>query len=677
MALTQTLTNNLPSLKPPSTPQPPQQRSRPYKDFLTPALHRRFTRAALLVFAACYLASLLLRPPGLLWLWNPLSATGTRACMLFLSCLAVFIVRVANVHCGELVAASPAESAWAAVVGWRGVVTLGWYVYSACFFGEVYIWSRDNAAGLGWVDHGREDEWALLNENPIFLRAVFFCLAVAQTAVHLGRGEDRIPIPVKEEAPMAAQQQQTAASKVPKSLQALQARLPAIGLRTLKLAIPTLAFTLPVYFLILRPLLWPYFYTIGHFFFQSKLAQQSRPTGLTDVPRLVWQCLTSSATLILLWEISNATFTIHVARPPLSKAGDEPLTGLMITGEKGKDPNGSLISGLKAKKEVPRTFAFWELSLICTHYPTRRKTIYTEVDRAGGSTWSQISTLCLNEISSIQSRIQAAQTPPAQQQPQSQEQTQQQQPYLGLPKIADRSVQSGDVWAQPQHQSMQSVANMAKSIGQSPGAQNPALPKARKAIEWGADHVFTQENQARLLSREGINKEVSGFAVKILRTPPGEVFRQTFGRRVKGVVFGGDAPYGSEASVIHASRALSILCMQSLKEGDYGQVAESIATVIRTYVSTIKAIEAFVAGWAPSWTDVGFTEEDRKIKEVEDFVGVLKEGLEGVVLAFGEYASSLGLEGRELREARGVVGKGQGQGQGQGQKQGRELAEAR
>ncbi|KAK3722739.1 hypothetical protein LTR37_002310 [Vermiconidia calcicola] len=664
MALTQTLTNNLPSLKPPSTPQPPQQRSRPYKDFLTPALHRRFTRAALLVFAACYLASLLMRPPSLLWLWNPLSATGIRACMLFMSCLAVFIVRVANMYCGELVTASPAESAWAAVAGWRGLVTLGWYVYSACFFGEVYIWSRHADAGLGWVDYGREDEWALLNENPIFLRAVFFCLAVAQTAVHLGRGEDRMPIPVKDEAPIGVQQQQQAApSKVPKSLQILQARLPAIGLRTLKLAIPTLAFTLPAYFIVLRPLLWPYFYTIGHFFFQSKLAQQSRPTGLTDVPHLVWQCLTSSAILILLWEISNAAFTIHVARPPLSKAEDEPLTGLMITGEKGKDPNGSLISGLKAKKEVPRLFAFWELSLICTHYPTRRKTIYTEVDRAGGSTWTQISTLCLNEITAIQSRIQAAQTPPAQQQ-QPQAQAQQQQPYLGLPRIADRSVQSGDVWAQPQHQSnyaVHSVANMAKSIGQSPGAQNPALPKARKAIEWSADHVLTQENQARL-SREGINKEASGFAVKILRTPPGEVFRQTFGRRVKGVVFGGDiSPYSSAQTIIFASRALSILCTQSLKEDDFGQVAKSVASVVRTYVATIRAIEAFMAGWAPSWTDVGFEESDRKVAEVEEVVGVLKEGLEGVVLGFGEYASSLGLSKVELREATGVVGKGERQ----------------
>ncbi|MGG6495946.1 UNVERIFIED_CONTAM: nucleoporin NDC1, partial [Bacteroidetes bacterium 56_B9] len=72
---------------------------------------------------------------------------------------------------------------------------------------------------------------------------------------------------------------------------------------------------------------------------------------------------------------------------------------------KSKDPNGSLLTGLKSKRETNKSFALWELYLITTQFESRRKTIYTEVDRAGGSTWSQVCNLCLAEISGVQQRI--------------------------------------------------------------------------------------------------------------------------------------------------------------------------------------------------------------------------------------------------------------------------------
>lgn len=37
-----------------ATMTPVVKRARPYRDFLTPALHRRFTSAALLALAVCY-----------------------------------------------------------------------------------------------------------------------------------------------------------------------------------------------------------------------------------------------------------------------------------------------------------------------------------------------------------------------------------------------------------------------------------------------------------------------------------------------------------------------------------------------------------------------------------------------------------------------------------------------
>ena len=507
------------------------------------------------------------------------------------------------------------------------------------------------------VDVGHSYERARLNENPIFLRAVIFCMAIAQAGVHLGRGEDRIAIPEKDEDPaLAVEQQMPTAWRKFLSIPELQKRLPIIGGRVLRLAIPGFAFTLPIYFIFLRSWLWSSTYTLARIFFHD-LPAASRPTGLSHIPTLLWQCLSSSAMLIMLWEISSAAFTDSVAQPPLTRAG-QPLT----SDERSKDPNASLINGLKSKKETVKSFALWELSMICTYFEARRKSIYTEVDRAGGSTWSQISQMCLDEISAIQGRINATQAPSAQQQQTSPQQKQQQpqQQSLGMPRIADRSVQNGDVWAgRSRPDFAQSVGNAAKSTGQSPNAHNPVQPYARRALEWSRDKVLSKEEQQRL-NPANLKSEAGGMVTNLLRTPVGEPFRQTFARRVKAVVLG--SPYGRKINIIHASRALSTLCSRSLKEDDYGQVAKSISLVLRTYVSTIRAIEGFVQGLRPSWTDVYFSERGgRQVEEVQEVVDVLKQGLEEVVLAFGEYADAVGVTRKELREARELVANGKGQ----------------
>jgi nucleoporin NDC1 len=46
--------------------------------------------------------------------------------------------------------------------------------------------------------------------------------------------------------------------------------------------------------------------------------------------------------LIMLWEVGNTAFSAYVAQPPLKN--DRPIT------YESKDPNGSLLTGLKGKK---------------------------------------------------------------------------------------------------------------------------------------------------------------------------------------------------------------------------------------------------------------------------------------------------------------------------------------
>ena len=224
-----------------------------------------------------------------------------------------------------------------------------------------------------------------------------------------------------------------------------------------------------------------------------------------------------------------------------------------------------------------------------------------------------------------------------------------------MPHIADRQVvQNGAVLAPSK--TAHSIGYLAKSIGQSPGAKSPLAQPAERAIEWSADHVMTKEQRTRLSTRAGVEQEVKNeTVVRFLRMPAGEFFRESFTRGVYAVVSG--TPYSSYINIVNASRSLSLLCAKSLKEDDYGQVAQSIPNVIRTYVGTITAIQGYVTNLQPHWTDVYFdSRRDRKVPEVEAMVEVLKQGLEEVVLAFGEYASAVGLSKKELRDAREVIG---------------------
>ncbi|WPH01073.1 Hypothetical protein R9X50_00390800 [Acrodontium crateriforme] len=652
-----------------SSKSPVAQVARPYKDFLTPALHRRFTKASAVLLILCWVEATLMSHAGWFWSWFPLSLTGLRALVLFVPCLAVFIVRVANLHVGKRAAASQFDGLMQDLASVRAAAALVWYCFSGWFFGEIYIWTRGEGSGLGWIDLGRPYERARMNENPVYLRALFVFLAVVQATLHLTRDTDRLPIDTHE--PTVAKEEP--APRLPVPLQQLAAQGGTIMGNAVKLTIFGVVFIAPVYFLLLRSSLWSVTFWFARRYFRQ-LPENSDRTGLANLPTLLWQCLSSSFMLALLWEISNAAFTILVTEAPLKKG--QPLTseiqdasGVIIS--KSKDPNGSLIRGLKAKKEVPKSFAFWELNIICSNFAARRKTIFTEVDRSKdlGTTWNQVSSLCLAELTSISARIQAAQQPLESKKKADEKALQLQQhenlmptekqESLGLPKIGSGTLDNRAIFQQPKTNNdfVHTIGGVAKSLGQSPGAVNPVLPRARRAAKWVADEALSKEAQYNILNpRFGPNNA----AIEVLNLAPAQIFRHTFARRACAVIFG--IPHSNQLNIVHAARSLARMAVCSLKEDDYGQVAKSVPSIVRTFSTAITDIEAFVAGLAPSWTDVTFVSpRDRRVEEVEEVLAVLREGLEEVLLAFAEYASAIGLTKKDIRDAReAVVGKAGG-----------------
>jgi len=604
---------------------------------------------------------------NLFWRFFILGRPGIRMLLLFVSVLSVFIIRLANLHVGDRNTASGVETLYQHLTAARTYNTLWWYLVSAFVFGEVYIWSRGNDAYLGWIDQGRPYERPRLNENPIGLRSLYLYLAVVQTCIHLYSERDTASLlNAKEDNKQGSGEGTQSARPMDK----LRQTVPAILQRTFKLMVFGLVTITFIYFSFLRRTAWSWTYFFGRIFFRN-LPKNASPVGFIRPLGLIWQGGFSSAMMIFLWEISNAVFTLYVAQPPLKK--DNPLTseikdnaGSYVT--KSQDPNGSLLNGLKSKKEVPKTFAFWELYLICAQFDARRKTIFGEVDRRTGSTWVQISTACLSEIEAIRARIRASQEPvEGLAKMAAEELARKHQEHLighpqtepmGLPSIANRGVQDGDVFAKQSSSFAQNIGDIARSVGQSPNAHNPLTPRARRALEWTTDRVLSKEQQAQL-SKQALGKETNAYVLSFLKTPVGQPFRKTFARLANAVIFG--IPRSNRVNIVHAIRSLTSLVLASLKEDDYGQAAKDVPAIIRTYTATIGDIQKFLTVLEPSWTDVEFDAgSSRQVREISDVVQELRNGLEQMLLAFGEYATSLGLNKREVREAKEAVGKGLG-----------------
>ena len=93
-------------------------RTPPYRQFLTPALHRRFTSAALITLVVCYAEAVLIADKSssesnseilkrlrayivaVFWSWFPVGPAGIRTLLLFVSALSIFVLRVAQLHLG-------------------------------------------------------------------------------------------------------------------------------------------------------------------------------------------------------------------------------------------------------------------------------------------------------------------------------------------------------------------------------------------------------------------------------------------------------------------------------------------------------------------------------------------------------------------------------------------------
>lgn len=220
--------------------------------------------------------------------------------------------------------------------------TAGWYLFSAWIFSEVFIYSAPKSANIKWITDAKNNERPRLNERPIYIMTFFLVLALLQTAIHLIYDYDRVDLPTMKTSKglkVATVEFGSVDAMVPPTR--IRGFLPRIAANAFQRVFIMTLLTPFLYSMSIRNAAWSY--TLG---FAKLLWQLPKTTALPAVSPFHWsvlgRTLCGGTLLIFMWEIANRLFSTYVAQEPLKN--DRPIT------YESKDPNGSLLTGLKGKK---------------------------------------------------------------------------------------------------------------------------------------------------------------------------------------------------------------------------------------------------------------------------------------------------------------------------------------
>lgn len=262
--------------------------------------------------------------------------------LLFLPALIIYVLRVAQWHVGRRQTQTSAETVRKYILRKSTILTIAFYTFSAWFFSEVYIWSSDASDKFGLTEYGRMHERVKLNERPLYLRYLFFVLAMAQSGTHLWKDYDKIEIPAMKPKKERDDESTTLFRRASKPRHILMAQLFHMAGKAGAMTMSVAAIGAAVYFAGLRYAIWEYYYSFSKYFIS--LSKTSKPTGVSPFAPLCMKFVVQGTLLSLLWGFVNKAFDLYIAQEPLKN--DHPITN------DSKDPNGTLLNGMKSKKEA-------------------------------------------------------------------------------------------------------------------------------------------------------------------------------------------------------------------------------------------------------------------------------------------------------------------------------------
>lgn len=385
-----------------------------------------------------------------------------------------------------------------------------------------------------------------------------------------------------------------------------------------------------IYALFLRQMFWSWHLWFAKLIYSLPRAD-ARATGYPpSSPRFMLRSFALGLLLTLTWELTSLFFSTLLSQEPLKK--DLPLS------TDSKDANGTLITGLKAKRDVVKTFAFWELVIIAQKHSERRKAIFTDISREGGPAWGHMLNAALDVVQGIRARIEeAAAGPKSAQKPPDPDAME----IDSLPRIAP-AIKQGVIYAdspppQTRTEEIESYIDWGvKRLGQSKNPYSPPVPTRKALVKYVTPTGVSSKDMTMGSFRRYLWSRVQS-------SPVGWFFRTTFERKVNSVILG--PPHGNAAVIVDAIEATTRMLVASLAEDTYGQVFAGVPGTVRTFTNTIIAIESFVQKVKEE------ASEDSDIEEVEIILARLKGAVVELLSAFQLYLTDQGLSAAEHRQA--------------------------
>lgn len=199
------------------------------------------------------------------------------------------------------------------------------------------------------------------------------------------------------------------------------------------------------------------------------------------------------------------------------------------------------------------------------------------------------------------------------------------------------------------------VGSFAKSIGNNPVSSygSPINPKTQQYLEAARNKLLSPAQQ-QAITPAHVQSQFNTYMTRFLQSWLGRPFRQTFARRVQSIAFG--QPFSELALIVDAVESLTSLANASIKEDDYGKVAKDVASLIRTFIVTYQSLEQFTATLPVHWTDVEFSDDQRRTQDVLTLLSALRNGLRELLDAFGGFSAEIGIEAKDIRVAKAIAG---------------------
>ena len=149
----------------------------------------------------------------------------------------------------------------------------------------------------------------------------------------------------RTQLPLPTSDQSTKSLDLAPPLDRLWSRIKRLPLTVINIELGAVFPSFFIYMLFLRRYAWAYSLWFARLFWS--ISSTSQPSGiLPDFVYLLWRSFASGVLLLFFWESSNEIFSAYVAQEPLKNG--KPLSN------DSTDPNGSLLNGLKSKKQTVR-----------------------------------------------------------------------------------------------------------------------------------------------------------------------------------------------------------------------------------------------------------------------------------------------------------------------------------